>query len=435
MNYKNILEHSKEIFHTLPIDDINLDLDMQEKDSQIVVTLPNYKNLHPETDWKTISKHFLSTQKNCLYVHIPFCTGICTYCSYVRKKEKDHLKYDQYLDALEKECKMQIESFGCKPRLESVYIGGGTPTILTTDQLERLFGIIQENYHFENSIEYTLEGCPETVDIDKINVSWKNGVNRVSLGVESFDDKILEIVNRRHRKNDTLEKLQQIKNSKVKHLDIDLINNLPLSTFRTTYDDAVTAVESHMPSVTLYHFHNKPKSITKKKIKNPDQHEQLFKHIIFDTVMKQNNFSQDNYDKYLRDDYVFQHQVQKWSKQINMLTLGVGCYGFVNNTQFFMNRNLSEYYETIKNNKIPLTKSKTLSREESLLRNFIMDIKIANTNFSIDQLQNKNKILQLSEPLINLGLIGFDNNYMLIKEKGKYFVDFIQRYYYSKLWH
>ena len=190
MDYKEILEHSKEIFHSLPIDDINLDLDMQEKDSQIVVTLPSYKNLYHETDWTTISKHFLSTQKNCLYVHIPFCTGICTYCSYVRKKEKDHLKYDQYLDALEKECKMQIESFGCKPKLESVYIGGGTPTILTTDQLERLFGIIRKNYHFENYIEYTLEGCPETVNLDKINVRWKNGVNRVSLGVESFDDKI-----------------------------------------------------------------------------------------------------------------------------------------------------------------------------------------------------------------------------------------------------
>lgn len=435
MNFKNILEKSKQIIQHLPIEEVNLDLGMEEKDSQIVVTLPHFTNLDEDTNWAKLSKSFSHKQSNCLYVHIPFCTGICTYCSYVRKKEIDIVKYDRYLDALEKECQMQVDSFGMKPILQSIYIGGGTPSILTIEQLSRLFEIIKSNYQFKKDIEYTLEGCPETIESDKIDIAWKYGVNRVSLGVESFNDEILKNVNRRHRKIDTLQKLEQIRKSKIKDLDIDLINNLPLSTLKTTYDDAITAVGTKIPSVTLYHFHNKPKSITKKTVDDPKQYEQILKHIIFDNVMKENNFIQDNYDKYIhKKGSVFEHQVQKWSQQINMLTLGVGCYGFINNTQFYMTKSLSQYYKDLENNRIPLIKSKTLAPQQAMLRNFIMDIKIASTNFDINQLENKEDVFKNSEKLINLDLIGFEKNHLVIKEKGKFFVDYIQRYFHKKLW-
>jgi len=342
MDYNKTLQESLEIYKTLPIEKINLDLKMEEKDSQIVVTIPSYFNLDDSNNWLSVANGLSPIDKNCLYVHIPFCTGICTYCSYVRKKENNSLKYNEYLDALEKEAKLQISVFGFKPQVQSVYIGGGTPSILNAKQIQRLYDIIHSNYTVSKDIEFTLEGCPETIDAEKINISHTNGVNRISIGVESFDDNILTHVNRRHKRKDTLEKIQSIKESNVSNLDIDLINNLPLSTLETSYDDAITAVNTGLPSITLYHFHTKPKSIVRKKDDDPIENEQILKHIIYDLVMKQNGYWQDNYDKYLNDTFVFQHQVQKWRDQYNMLTLGVGCYGFIDDE--FENTILQELF-------------------------------------------------------------------------------------------
>jgi len=433
MEYKKVLQEATEVYKTLPIEKINLDLKMEEKDSQIVVTIPNYFNLNDCKDWPSISKNLSLESKNCLYVHIPFCTGICTYCSYVRKKENNSKKYDEYLDALEKESKLQIGIFGFKPKVQSVYIGGGTPSILNITQLQRLYNIIHFNYNIPKNVEFTLEGCPETIDVEKINVSQKNGVNRISIGVESFNDDILTYVNRRHKRKDTLQKIRSIKESNISNLDIDLINNLPMSTLETSYNDAITAVETGLPSITLYHFHTKPNSIARKKDNEPIENEQVLKHIIYDLVLKQNGYWQDNYDKYLKDNFVFQQQIQKWRDQYNMLTLGVGCYGFINNTQFFMNKNLTQYYKNIKDNTIPLIKAKTLSEEKNLLRNFIMGLKISDQKFNINKLDKKNKILEASKELEKYGLIIVSDSIKITK-KGKFFVDYIQRHFYKNLW-
>ena len=127
-----------------------------------------------------------------VYIHIPFCRSICTYCDFCKMLYNE--KYvDNYLDCLEKEIK---ERYHNEP-IKTIYIGGGTPSSLTIKELERLLSII-DTLNLEDNYEYTIECNIEDINIDKINLFISYGINRISFGVESFDKSIQSILGRKH---------------------------------------------------------------------------------------------------------------------------------------------------------------------------------------------------------------------------------------------
>jgi len=168
----------------------------------------------------------ISTKPNILYVHIPFCSGKCHYCSYVTKTPKDFSEVDNYLSYLEKEAKLLYEKSNHKPEIKSIYIGGGTPSILNIDQLKVLFKILDTYFDLSDLKEYTLEGCPETYSYEKAMFAKDNGITRASIGVESFDDHILRNMNRRHDSTDAKQVINDILSAGLE-LDIDLITCYP----------------------------------------------------------------------------------------------------------------------------------------------------------------------------------------------------------------
>ena len=161
-----------------------------ERYSQHMVSYPASFTDHP----LPISDLF--NQKNILYIHIPFCTGKCHYCSYVTKTTNNFTEIDTYLSYLEKEAK--LISYQGSPKISSIYIGGGTPTMLTIPQLDKLFYILRTYFDLSDIEEYSLEGCPETFSKEKAKFSYEQGIDRASIGVESFDEETLKKMNRRH---------------------------------------------------------------------------------------------------------------------------------------------------------------------------------------------------------------------------------------------
>jgi oxygen-independent coproporphyrinogen-3 oxidase len=412
---------------------------MKNKDSQNIVTLPNRNSKFTidSTDFKSIFYNG-SMKNNNLYVHIPYCTGICTYCSYVRKSapQHSHNLFDSYLNILEKEAMIQNQIFGIKPKVDSIYIGGGTPTILSSKQLERLCHIISKYYVWDDNIEYTLEGCPETTTPEKLEIVKDYGINRVSLGVESFDDEILQIVNRRHRKKDTIKLLDQIKKI-IPNIDIDILSNLPGSSYESTFQDAVISLEMDMPSVHLYHMTKKPKSIANKQDYEPMIIEQVIKWGIFDYVMTQSgNYTHDNYERFSKkNSKPWEHIIQRWKNQYNNLTLGIGCYGFFNDTQFFITQEFKKYFEMIDSGLIPMVKKAPMDAIKLKLRSFIFGLKIPTSRYDINNLENVDFVKKITQNLENKKLVELvDGKYVQITKYGKYFVEFIQNTYYNELW-
>ncbi len=178
-----------------------------------------------------------------LYVHIPFCNNVCGYCDFAKSKYNKFL-VDKYLLALNKELDTIKQD-----EFYSVYIGGGTPTSLDESQLETLLKMISR---FEVKEEYTIEINPETFTLRKAELIKQYGVNRVSIGIQSFNEKLLEHMNRSHRDKDVKNTFEYLDAVGIKNRSIDLMYGFNIQTMEDLLSDLKTAVESDITHISIY---------------------------------------------------------------------------------------------------------------------------------------------------------------------------------------
>ena len=153
-----------------------------------------------------------------VYIHIPFCEHLCTYCDFA-KMYYDEKRTKEYLDALLLEIKANYQN----ERIKTLYIGGGTPSSLSYTNLERLMQIIRI-FKLDASCEFTFEVNPENIDIEKLLLLKKHGVTRISIGVESTQDKFLKYLGRHHNFSLVKEKINLIKKVGFSNINVDLTN-------------------------------------------------------------------------------------------------------------------------------------------------------------------------------------------------------------------
>ena len=172
----------------------------------------------------------LSPKDICLYVGIPFCPTRCAYCSFVSQSVEKSMKLiPPFLEALEKEIAAtaaQVNALGL--RVVSVYMGGGTPTTLSAEQLDRLCSVLEDEFDLSAVREYTVEaGRPDTISADKLRVLRSHGVDRVSVNPQTMSDRVLELIGRRHTASDIERALQLVREVGGFDVNMDLIAGLP----------------------------------------------------------------------------------------------------------------------------------------------------------------------------------------------------------------
>jgi oxygen-independent coproporphyrinogen-3 oxidase len=181
-----------------------------------------------------------------LYIHIPFCKSKCPYCSFISFKEKEE-SFDPYLVALQK------EAIYFKGReVSTVYIGGGTPTVLDKKRLEFLFSIIHVNFSLSPEAEVTIEANPATFDLAKAEILRDYGVNRVSLGIQSFNNKYLEFLKRPYNRIQALEAVDILKQANFKNINLDLMYGLPGQDACEIEEDVKTLLSLSCSHASLY---------------------------------------------------------------------------------------------------------------------------------------------------------------------------------------
>jgi oxygen-independent coproporphyrinogen-3 oxidase len=183
-----------------------------------------------------------------LYIHIPFCTGKCFYCAFYSVPYNKELA-EHYLRALETELK-QYPGLA----IETVYFGGGTPSVLSQAELQKLCSIVKQNVCLTNLREWTVEANPESLTFDKLIVLKKAGVNRLSLGAQSFDNNILHWLGRRHHADDITAAVHMIHNAGFDNFGLDLIACVPgfsQDTWRNTLQAAVALNPKHISVYAL----------------------------------------------------------------------------------------------------------------------------------------------------------------------------------------
>lgn len=197
----------------------------------------------------------------CLYLHIAPCTGRCTFCHYAVEVNPAAGQLDRYVQALLQQITLRWAGLDARSPVRSVMIGGGTPTYLSAAQLDRLLGHLHRTVTLPSGIEFSVECSPETVTPEKLAVLRRHGVNRLSVGIQAFDDGLLRLLGRRHDKKGALLAFEQARAAGFEHLNLDLIYALPGQTLQGWLQDVSLAADLEVDSLTTYHLRKRPDTV------------------------------------------------------------------------------------------------------------------------------------------------------------------------------
>lgn len=447
MNFNAILAKADAYFDdiapridVLNANGINKELHMRNT-SNIVVTYPAKQDMDADTD-SSFYAGIDQTSHNTLYAHIPFCTGICTYCGFTRTaaSARDE-KIITYLDLFEEEARLiRGAAGGRRIPVSSIYIGGGTPTMLTVPDLERVFTVIATNFDLLPDGEYTLEGSPETMTPDIIALGRDHGINRVSMGVESFDNTMLASVRRRHDADGAQKAIQVIKDGGIDHIDIDMIRGLPGSDMQTIHTDLRGIERAEVPSVTSYQYVMRPTALDRKDpaASRYDATQRIKEHIAFALGMQALGYSGNRtiVDWFLKHPgYAYRQQIQKWRLGYNLIALGQGAHGHVKSTTYVNHANPGQYRQAVRAGRPPVDRAAFLPRTEAMRRSIIFGLK---TGFSVSRFDQQfgdvaaqTGVRDELARFIDLGALAVVDDEYRLTSVGALFADWIQMAFYS----
>ena len=186
-----------------------------------------------------------------LYIHIPWCVRKCPYCDFNSHEVKGDMAEAEYIDALIKDLEQDLHYVQGR-KLTSIFIGGGTPSLFSGASIERLLNEINKRIPFASDIEITLEANPGTVEQEKFNAFRKAGVNRLSLGIQSFQDEKLKALGRIHSSNEAVRAIEAVRKAGFENFNIDLMHGLPNQSIDDAIYDLQRAIELKPTHLSWY---------------------------------------------------------------------------------------------------------------------------------------------------------------------------------------
>ncbi|MCP9059774.1 MULTISPECIES: radical SAM family heme chaperone HemW [Streptococcus] len=296
------------------------------------------------------------------YVHIPFCTQICYYCDFSKVFIKNQ-PVDSYLEHLLEE----FQSYDIQ-KLRTLYIGGGTPTALSASQLEVLLNGLTKNLDLSALEELTIEANPGDLDADKIAVLKNSAVNRVSLGVQTFDDKMLKKIGRSHLEKDIYENIDRLKLAGFDNISIDLIYALPGQTMEQVKDNVAKAIGLDIPHMSLYSlilenhtvFMNRMRR-GKLPLPKEELEAEMFEYIIAE--LEKSGFEHYEISNFSKPGFESRHNLMYWDNA-EYYGIGAGASGYVNGVRYKNHGPIRHYLTAVEEGNARITEEHLSQKEQ-----------------------------------------------------------------------
>ena len=287
----------------------------------------------------------MHTQPTSAYVHIPFCTQICFYCDFSKVFIKKQ-PVDAYLEHLIQEFRREEIT-----HLRTLYIGGGTPTALTADQLAYLLKELTKSLDLSQMEELTIEANPGDLDPDKIAVLKDSPVNRVSLGVQTFDNRLLKKIGRSHQEQDIYDNIDRLKLAGFDNISIDLIYALPTQTMEQVKENVAKALALDIPHMSLYSlilenhtvFMNRMRR-GKLPLPKEELEAEMFEYIIQE--LERAGFEHYEISNFSKPGFESRHNLMYWDNA-EYYGLGAGASGYVNGVRYKNHGPIRHYIQAV----------------------------------------------------------------------------------------
>ena len=347
-----------------------------------------------------------------VYIHIPFCNNICTYCDFCKVKYNEEW-INKYLDKLEDEIIKQYK----KEKIRTLYIGGGTPSILSIDELKRLFEIIKL-LDLEQLEEFTFECNVESITNEKLIFLKKNNVNRLSIGIETFNEKYLELLNRHHTKEEVFEKIEMARMIGFENINVDLMYALPNETMEDLEKDVDEFLKLNVNHISCYSLMIEPNTklyIGKIKPIDEDLDYEMYKYI--EKRLLSREYIHYEISNYSKNNMESKHNLVYWNNEY-YYGFGLSASGYLENYRYDNTKNLRKYLngEYIEN----ITK---ISEEDKLKYELILGFRKTK---GINKNQFKNKFgidiydVDNIKELLNNNMLEENEEYIYITDEWIY---------------
>ena len=355
-----------------------------------------------------------------LYIHIPFCKSKCTYCDfYSIIFDKDLIK--KYLICLEKEIQFYAANYGKDFFLNTIYIGGGTPSILDAIQIDSLLNIVNKNFEVKKGAEITIEMNPESINQDHLLLFKNKIVNRLSLGIQSFNNYVLKTIKRLADKEKILSVIKQIQKYQIDNFSFDLIFGLPYQNFKIFKNDLKMAMDYFPPHLSLYSLMlNTDTPLYDFYLKNrnefPLDNEIVRYYEYADNYLSKHKLLRYEISNFSHEGYESKHNLKYWLQK-PYLGLGVSAVSTVNLERWKNPDDISSYFKTINMKKMPIKEKLdniTFFNEKIMLNLRLtkgMKIGINGEKFLLEK-------QELIDEMLKQKLIVFKDKYLCLTVKG-----------------
>lgn len=279
-----------------------------------------------------------------LYFHIPFCLSKCAYCDFYSFTPKDEGVMERYVSALlchMKDYSDTASEYAC----DTVYIGGGTPTALPTEQLLRLIRGIKKNFSLTRNAEFTIEANPATVTPDMLKRLRRAGVNRLSMGLQSGDDGELALLSRRHRRRDFAESYMMARDAGFDNISVDLMFGIPNQTMDSLMKNLRYVTSIGVEHISLYDLKLEPGTPLYNNRQNyifPDEDTEADMYLRAVEYLNSEGYPQYEISNFSRPGRRSRHNLKYWNC-LEYLGFGPGAHSYFNGTRFSYKRSAERY--------------------------------------------------------------------------------------------
>jgi len=392
----------------------------------------------------TLRKSFIesnSTEGISLYIHLPFCESLCTFCGCNKRITKQHSVETPYIDTVLKEWNLYCEQFPNKPIIKEIHLGGGTPTFFSTENLKRLLNGIFEKSEIAANHEFSFEGHPNNTTREHLQTLYDLGFRRVSFGVQDYSPTVQKAIHRIQPFENVKQATDWSREIEYASVSHDLIFGLPFQTLKDIFDTIEKTISLQPDRLAFYSYAHVPwikgngqRGFKDEDVPKDEQKREMYekgKQLLLEKgyiEIGMDHFALESdslYTSYKNN--VMHRNFMGYTSSKTQLMIGLGVssigdtwYSFAQNE-----KTIEEYYKTLEQNKLPITRGHLLNEEDLILRKHILDL-MCHFQTSWDKPEKYfpeiKETLESLKEMENDGLVILNPNSIQVTEAGRPFI-------------
>ena len=408
-------------------------------------TVPYWNSIPPTQDeWKNeVRRSFITTNDSegiSIYIHLPFCESLCTYCGCNTRITKNHSVEEPYINALIKEWQMYLNVFEGKPNIKEIHLGGGTPTFFSAENLKKLISIIVATSNVLPDAEFSFEAHPNNTRLCHLKTMYDLGFKRISLGIQDFNEVVQDAINRKQSFEQVKSITQLAREVGYTSVNFDLIYGLPFQTIESVKDTVEKTINLKPDRIAFYSYAYVPwlkpaqRKYSEKDLPSGEDKRALYE--LGREMFEKANYVEIGMDHFaLKTDPLYlaakngelHRNFMGYTTGKTHLMVGLGVSSISDAwTAFVQNvKKVEEYYTLIEKNELPIFKGHLLTSEDLILRQHILNI-MCRLHTSWEQPEQQCKALfnalEMLDEMEEDGLLERKKHSLEVTEKGRPFI-------------